>query len=122
MCSGELSPVGRHNQPVWCRRRGHNKINNKVCAGSSGGALTGQTLVLVVQEHCDKGTLGDVIRKGVFQPSPTWSVRVARRALLRTATEVARGLLHLHEAGVVHGDVKVCARAVVGSEASVAVR
>ena len=40
-------------------------------------------------------------------PSPPHSLRVARRALVRTLAEVARALLHLHSRGLVHGDLKV---------------
>ena len=60
------------------------------------------------QELCD-GTLHAAIRAGAFRPIPTnphWNLRLARRALLRTALEMARGLLHLHDTGLVHGDLK----------------
>ena len=36
----------------------------------------------------------------MFRPNaanPSWNLRLARRALLRTALEMARGLLHLHD-------------------------
>eukprot|EP00198_Chlamydomonas_reinhardtii_P001073 XP_001690408.1 serine/threonine protein kinase 21 [Chlamydomonas reinhardtii] len=59
-----------------------------------------------VMELCAKSTLHNAIRRGTFKLTPQWTLRLARRALLRTAVEVARGLLHLHEMGVVHGDVK----------------
>ncbi|GIL81531.1 hypothetical protein Vretifemale_10499 [Volvox reticuliferus] len=62
--------------------------------------------VIVVQEYCDRGTLHNAIRKGVFQPVLGRNVQLARRALLRSAVEIARGLLHLHDSGVVHGDLK----------------
>ncbi|GIL81524.1 hypothetical protein Vretimale_966 [Volvox reticuliferus] len=62
--------------------------------------------VIVVQEYCDRGTLDNAIRKSVFRPTLMWSMRLARRALLRSAVEIARGLLHLHDSGVVHGDLK----------------
>ncbi|GIL69109.1 hypothetical protein Vretifemale_98 [Volvox reticuliferus] len=63
-------------------------------------------VVIVVQEYCDRGTLDNAIRKSVFRPTLMWSMRLARRALLRSAVEIARGLLHLHDSGVVHGDLK----------------
>ncbi|KAG2452930.1 hypothetical protein HYH02_002269 [Chlamydomonas schloesseri] len=69
-------------------------------------ATTNQYMVVVVQELCTKTTLHNAIRRGIFKPSAQWTVRLARRALLRTAVEVARGLLHLHDTGVVHGDIK----------------
>ncbi|EFJ45098.1 hypothetical protein VOLCADRAFT_94590 [Volvox carteri f. nagariensis] len=70
------------------------------------GAETGKMVVIVVQEYCDRGTLDNAISKKIFQPNPLWGLRLARRTLLRTAGEVARGLLHLHDGGVVHGDLK----------------
>ncbi|KXZ43572.1 hypothetical protein GPECTOR_86g365 [Gonium pectorale] len=69
-------------------------------------AKTGMVAVVTVQQFCDRGTLFGAIQRGIFQPGGTWSPRVARRALLRTAAEVARGLAHLHSLGVVHGDLK----------------
>ncbi|GFR44239.1 hypothetical protein Agub_g5439, partial [Astrephomene gubernaculifera] len=69
-------------------------------------AKIGQMVVVVVQEYCDKATLGGALERGLFTPGHVWQERVAVRALLRTAAEVARGLLHLHDAGVVHGDIK----------------
>ncbi|GFR41984.1 hypothetical protein Agub_g2792, partial [Astrephomene gubernaculifera] len=69
-------------------------------------AKVGQMVVVVVQEFCDKSTLRDALERGLFKPGSSWSERLAMRALLRTAAEVARGLLHLHDAGVVHGDLK----------------
>ncbi|GLI66928.1 hypothetical protein VaNZ11_010967 [Volvox africanus] len=69
-------------------------------------AETGKMVVIVVQEYCDRGTLDNAIRKSVFRPTLMWGMRLARRALLRSAVEIARGLLHLHDSGVVHGDLK----------------
>ncbi|EFJ51235.1 hypothetical protein VOLCADRAFT_88105 [Volvox carteri f. nagariensis] len=70
------------------------------------GAETGKTVVIIIQEHCDRGTLDNAIRRNIFRPTSQWGLRLARRALLRTAAEIARGLLHLHDCGVVHGDFK----------------
>ncbi|GIL76702.1 hypothetical protein Vretimale_8827 [Volvox reticuliferus] len=70
------------------------------------GAMVGQTVTLVVMELCCKGTLSRAIHRGIFEPCDKWSLRVARRALVRTAAEIARALLHLHKSGVVHGDLK----------------
>ncbi|GIL55796.1 hypothetical protein Vafri_11326 [Volvox africanus] len=69
-------------------------------------AVAGQTVTLVVMELCSKGTLSRAIHRGIFEPCDKWSLRVARRALVRTAAEIARALLHLHKSGVVHGDLK----------------
>ena len=63
-------------------------------------------LTLVIGEYCDLGTLTTSIHeRQIFIPrSPsTDPSRLALRALLRTAREVARGLTHLHGAGVCHG-------------------
>lgn len=56
-------------------------------------------------------TVQSAIDKGLFQVSAQWSARVALRALLRTAREVALGVQHLHHNNVLHGDLKpgVCA-------------
>ncbi len=43
----------------------------------------------------------------MFTPAVLWPQRVAQRALVRTLAEVARGLLHMHRRGVLHGDIKV---------------
>eukprot|EP00198_Chlamydomonas_reinhardtii_P007357 XP_001696693.1 predicted protein [Chlamydomonas reinhardtii] len=57
-------------------------------------------------EVAEKGTLSRALARGIFAPSERWSLRVARRALVRTLAEVARALLHLHSRGLVHGDLK----------------
>lgn len=46
-----------------------------------------------------QGNLASAMSNGVFGAHPRWPLRVTRRALVRTAMEVARGMLHLHEAG-----------------------
>ncbi len=70
-------------------------------------AQTGKMVVIVIQEFCDRGTLDNAIRKRIFEPSAMWSLRLARRTVLRTAGEMARGLAHMHEGGIIHGDLKV---------------
>ena len=52
-----------------------------------------------------QNSLGYVIHRNVFKPGKFWSRRVAVRALLRTAREVAAGMAHLHSQKVVHGDL-----------------
>ncbi|KAG2486841.1 hypothetical protein HYH03_014524 [Edaphochlamys debaryana] len=69
-------------------------------------ATTKQVAIVLVQELADVGTLRTAIVNNMFTPGENWSVRLARRSLLRTATEIARGVLHLHDAGVVHADLK----------------
>ncbi|KAG2496829.1 hypothetical protein HYH03_005234 [Edaphochlamys debaryana] len=77
------------------------------------GALPGKTLLLLVQEFCERGTLAHAIRQGRFRcglprEHPDWAhdERVARRMVLRTAAEICRGMVHLHGANVIHGDLK----------------
>ena len=63
-------------------------------------------LTLIVSEYCDLGTLSAAIHeRQLFVPRPrtTDHARLALRALLRTAREVAMGLAYMHEAGVCHG-------------------
>ncbi|KAL6765983.1 kinase-like domain-containing protein [Haematococcus lacustris] len=65
--------------------------------------------MLIVMEHAKCGTLLSAIRTGIFtRPpmAPEAEKRRRLRALLRTAREVAMGLEHLHDACVVHGDLK----------------
>ncbi len=66
-------------------------------------AKPGNVLTQIVMECCDKGTLHTAIEHELFSPNSRWGVRVALRALLRTAGEIAQGMLHIHEANVVHG-------------------
>ncbi|KAG2484981.1 hypothetical protein HYH03_016275 [Edaphochlamys debaryana] len=77
------------------------------------GATPGKTLVLLVQEYCERGTLSHAVKQGRFRAAagpdhPDWPQqdRVARRMLLRTAAEICRGMVHLHRANVIHGDLK----------------
>lgn len=69
-------------------------------------AKPGDYLTQIVMEYCDKGSLQQAINKGLFKASPTWSSRLALRAYLRTAREVAQGLCHIHKSNVIHGDLK----------------
>ncbi|KXZ47521.1 hypothetical protein GPECTOR_34g680 [Gonium pectorale] len=60
----------------------------------------------IVMEYCDRGSLQRAIDKNLFRASSRWNARVALRALLRTAREVAQGMCHLHASQIVHGDLK----------------
>ena len=55
-------------------------------------------------EYCDRGSLETVISRGLFRESSSWSGRIALRALLRTAREVAQGMSHLHDSNIIHGE------------------
>ncbi|KAJ9534447.1 hypothetical protein QJQ45_016139 [Haematococcus lacustris] len=69
-------------------------------------AWPGSLLTQIVMEHCDKGNLLQAIERGLFKPTERWGPRLALRALLRTAREIAQGMLHIHQSDVVHGDLK----------------
>lgn len=58
-----------------------------------------------VMEYCDRGTLQEAISRGVFVRGPNWNDFIARRAVLRTAAEVAKALMYLHSKDIVHGDL-----------------
>ncbi|EFJ40119.1 hypothetical protein VOLCADRAFT_100124 [Volvox carteri f. nagariensis] len=81
-------------------------VSTTETSGIGVGAAVGNWVTLVIMEFCDMKTLHIAIAKGLFLANLSWSQRVANRALLRTAAEIARGLHHLHSAGVVHGDLK----------------
>ncbi len=66
-------------------------------------AKAGYQLTQIIMEHCDKGSLLQAISRGLFLPSSKWGPRLALRALLRTAQEVAQGMWHIHQCNVIHG-------------------
>ncbi|GLC46091.1 hypothetical protein PLESTM_001824300 [Pleodorina starrii] len=72
------------------------------------GASPDKGLLMLVQELCDKGNLASAITSGLFctKDKSTRERMLARRMLLRTAAEICRGMIHLHQASVVHGDLK----------------
>ncbi|KAG2454512.1 hypothetical protein HYH02_000359 [Chlamydomonas schloesseri] len=61
--------------------------------------------LVVVMEYCDQGDLRTMAcsPSSPFRASRAWTLHAARRALLRTAREVASALATLHAAGIVHG-------------------
>ena len=50
-------------------------------------------------EHCDHGSLHIAVQRGIFKPSSKWGAKLALRALIRTAREVAQVRRGPHEAG-----------------------
>lgn len=56
-------------------------------------------------QYCDRGSLQRAIDKNIFRASARWNARVALRAMLRTAREIAQGMCHLHASQIVHGDL-----------------
>ncbi|KAG2495432.1 hypothetical protein HYH03_006379 [Edaphochlamys debaryana] len=63
-------------------------------------------LTQIIMEYCDRGSLQRAIDKNIFRASARWNTRVALRAMLRTAREIAQGMCHLHASQIVHGDLK----------------
>ncbi|KAG2500059.1 hypothetical protein HYH03_002336 [Edaphochlamys debaryana] len=70
------------------------------------GARPGHYITQMIMEYCDRGSLHQAINKGLFKSSTKWNNKIALRALLRTAREIAQGMSHLHACRVVHGDLK----------------
>ncbi|KAG2487433.1 hypothetical protein HYH03_014000 [Edaphochlamys debaryana] len=70
------------------------------------GAKPGNYITQMILEHCDHGSLHAAIQRGIFRPSSRWGSKLALRALIRTAREVAQGMFHLHANNVLHGDLK----------------
>ncbi|GIL58521.1 hypothetical protein Vafri_13465 [Volvox africanus] len=70
------------------------------------GAQPGHFITQMVMEHCDHGSLHSAIQRGIFKPTSRWGPKLALRALIRTAREVAQGMFHLHSNSVLHGDLK----------------
>lgn len=58
--------------------------------------------VSLVLEFCDKGCLRDALDDGVFQIGPGL---VNYLAILDTAADVAKAMLHLHLMNVLHSDL-----------------
>ncbi|KAG2491093.1 hypothetical protein HYH03_010537 [Edaphochlamys debaryana] len=66
----------------------------------------GQVLVLLAQEYCTQGTLSTAVQSGMFRAQPHTTESFTRRVVLRTAAEICRGMMCLHAANVIHGDLK----------------
>ena len=59
--------------------------------------------VQLVLEFCDRGTLREALDAWAFT---TANGEINYRAVLDTACDVARGMLHLHALNIVHSDLK----------------
>ncbi|KAG2484639.1 hypothetical protein HYH03_016592 [Edaphochlamys debaryana] len=71
------------------------------------GAAPGKYLLVLVQEFCNQGTLSHAIKRGQFTAQEgVRSELLGRRMLLRSAAEVCRGMINIHTANVIHGDLK----------------
>ena len=56
-------------------------------------------------EFMDLGTLRDALDRDVFTHPPTMDLDFS--AVLDTAIDIAKGVLHLHSLNIIHGDLKV---------------
>jgi serine/threonine protein kinase len=59
--------------------------------------------VRLVLEYCDKGSLRDALQHHAFMTTAGFNYR----GVLDTALDIARAMVHLHSAGIIHGDLKV---------------
>ncbi|KAI8468866.1 MAG: hypothetical protein J3K34DRAFT_515013 [Monoraphidium minutum] len=69
-----------------------------------------QTYNLIVMELCDKGSLADALRQGVFHksPAPGLPPAVDLPLVIDVLLDVATSLQYLHDsANLVHGDIKL---------------
>ncbi|GLI65794.1 hypothetical protein VaNZ11_009414 [Volvox africanus] len=57
--------------------------------------------VRLVLEYCDKGALKDALDQNVFMQGP-----LNLAAMLETAADVAKAMVHMHAANVLHSDLK----------------
>ena len=80
------------------------------CANTTASQALELQLVL---EYCDFGSLRDALDQGSLNPlgRPNYA------AVLETAADVAKGMLHLHACGIVHSDLKASLRKTVVSSA-----
>lgn len=63
------------------------------------------TQTVVVMEYCDKGDLWSAVKLGKFHIGANRTLPNYRK-ILEVALEVAYGMQHLHELGIIHGDLK----------------
>eukprot|EP00210_Caulerpa_lentillifera_P007774 g7418.t1 len=59
----------------------------------------------IVMEYCDKGTLSDAIKHGVFFQDPV-ALKVNMNWAILTCREIATGFEYLHDNCTIHGDLK----------------
>ena len=68
------------------------------------------TQVQLVLEYCDLGSLRSQLDTGAFLLGPAATVDAGAPnylAVLELASDVARGMLHLHDLDIMHCDLKV---------------
>lgn len=58
----------------------------------------------VIMEFCNKGSLWDAVKRGDFRNMGVGSISYSK--VMEVALEVAFAMQHLHEVGIIHGDLK----------------
>jgi serine/threonine protein kinase len=74
-------------------------------SGSISGSGTGMEMRLI-QEHMDRGSLFDALMEGIFSSPESDIGQVNYSALLETAADVARAMIHVHSLNILHNDIK----------------
>ncbi|KAG1673652.1 hypothetical protein FOA52_013316 [Chlamydomonas sp. UWO 241] len=70
-------------------------------AGSASGAVHSYEVRLVL-EYCDGGDLFEMIKLGIFMDNKGLNYA----AILETAADISKGMLHLHVNNILHADLK----------------
>ncbi|GMH41375.1 hypothetical protein BSKO_09285 [Bryopsis sp. KO-2023] len=60
----------------------------------------------VIMEYCDQGSLWDAVERGAFSASGEPGGKPIYSKVVEVALEVAFAMQHLHEMGIIHGDLK----------------
>ena len=58
--------------------------------------------IQLVLEYCDRGSLREALDEGLFMDAKGMNYQ----AMLETAADIARGMIHLHSHNVLHSDLK----------------
>ncbi|KAL4459136.1 hypothetical protein ABPG75_014001 [Micractinium tetrahymenae] len=61
--------------------------------------------IWMVQEYCDRGTLGDAVDRGWLRTQPKLDAPPNVLAVLLTAQEISAALAYLHDQNILHGDL-----------------
>jgi len=80
-----------------------------IAAKSSANPLkSNQTKTTTPQQYCDRGTLRDAVKAGLFHRQlPDGSIGIDIGAVVDVLLDVAYAVQYLHSMQLVHGDIKV---------------